>query len=581
MRIRHVTSACVAVLLVLLMLDGRRASAASPGDATSPSSPSKKSSAGAKAPAPVSVSSANRSPDPARLRAHVAFLADDLLEGRGPGTRGGRLAESYVATTMAVLGLKPAGEDGSYFQKVPLVGVTRKPGSTLGFTSGSTVFSPKALDEMIDWTDAQKEVVDVAGDVVFVGYGVEAPEYRWDDFKGLDVKGKVILMLVNDPPATAAEPDLFKGKALTYYGRWTYKFEQAGRHGAAAAYLVHTDSSAGYGWDVVRNSWSGEKSQNRLDSSGPAPLQAAGWLSEQFARQLLKAAGQDFDSLRKAAASREFHPVALPLTATAHMESSLRPFEARNVAGRLAGKDPKRAGEAVLFTAHLDHFGIGRPDETGDAIYNGAVDNASGVATMLEVARVAAASGGTPRTLLFVAVTGEEQGLKGSDWYAHHPLVPAGKTAVCVNMDGGRAWGPYDDYVIMGSDRSPELDRIANAVAKEMHFTIKPDLHPEQGYFYRSDHFSLAKVGVPCLNLEHGNTLRGQPKGIGDALETEYREKRYHRPADQLDGVWDFSGLVQYATLAWELGRRVAAEPALPRWKAGDEFEAARLASLK
>lgn len=515
-----------------------------------------------------------------RLRAHVAFLADDLLEGRRPGTRGGQLAEKYVAAQMAVLGLRPAGENGTYFQKVPLVGVTTKPTTTLSFRAKGEPIAAKLNEDVVFWTDAQKEVVDAASELVFAGYGVVAPEYRWDDFKGVDVKGKILLLLVNDPPATADEPDLFKGKALTYYGRWTYKFESAARRGAIGALLVHTDESAGYGWEVVRNSWSGEKSQNRLDAAGPAPLLAAGWLSREIVSKILERSGTSFEKLKAAAARRDFTPVPLGVTASAHLESALRPFEANNVAGSIPGTDAARKDETVIFTAHLDHFGIGEPDETGDRIYNGALDDASGVASMLEVARAAALEGGWPRGALFLAVTAEEQGLKGSAWYASHPMVPPGKTAADVNLDGGHSFGEVDDLVVMGSERSPELEAVADAVARSMSFRITPDEHPELGYFYRSDHFSLARVGIPCLNLVMGESLRGKPAGTGGRLENEYRQKRYHRPADQLDGAWDFAGLVQYATVAKELGGRVAGLPTLPNWKPGDEFKAARDASL-
>jgi Zn-dependent M28 family amino/carboxypeptidase len=517
--------------------------------------------------------------DPARIRAHVAFLADDLLEGRGPGTRGGKLAENYIAAAFAQMGVAPAGQDGTYFQKVPLVGVKTQPSSSLTLRGAGGSVSPKLLEEMVLFTHAQKESLDVDADVVFVGYGIEAPEYRWDDFKGVDVTGKVVVMLVNDPPATATEPDLFKGKALTYYGRWTYKLESATRHHAKGAILLHTDDSAGYGWDVVKNSWSGEQSQNVL-SGGETPLVMAGWISDPTARKVAALSGMDVDALRKAAASRDFRPVPMKIKAQAHLDSALRHFDARNVIGKIPGRDPKLADEAVLFGAHADHLGIGAPDETGDTIYNGAVDDASGVASMLEVARTVAADGGWPRAAWFLAVTAEEQGLKGSEWFAAHPLLAPAKMAAYVNLDGGKPWGEVDDMVLMGAERSPELDRIARDVATELKFTIKPDLHPEKGYFYRSDHFSFAKIGVPCVNIEMGETLRGKPKGAGETLEEEYRTKRYHRPADQLDDRWDARGLAEYATTAREIGRRVAGLPAGPTWKPGDEFEAARKRSV-
>ena len=513
--------------------------------------------------------------DSQRLRAHVAFLADDLLEGRGPGTRGGQLAEKYVASQMAALGLLPAGDGGTYFQKVPLVGVTTRPSSTL--TVGDLVARPG--EDTVIWTDAQRASVDASAEVVFVGYGIEAPEYRWDDFKGTDVKGKILLMLVNDPPATAKEPDLFKGRGLTYYGRWTYKLESAARHGARGALLVHTDESASYGWDVVRNSWSGESSQNRLDRAErdqPQPLQVGGWLSRPFVEKVLQKTGTTLAALQEKAASRDFRPMRLQLPASAKVESSLRLFDASNVVGMLPGTDPRRKDEVVVFGGHVDHLGVGSPDATGDAIFNGARDNAAGVASVLEIARTVAAEGGWPRTTVFLGVAAEEQGLKGSAWYAAHPLFPPAKTAAYVNLDGAGTDGEVDDFTLAGAERSPELERIANDVAKEMSIRLEPDAHPEAGRFYRSDHFNFARIGVPCINMGMGESLRGKPAATGATLQKEYRTKRYHRPADQLDDSWDFRGLAQYATVAREIGRRVAALPGLPGWKPGDEFKAAR-----
>ena len=530
---------------------------------------------------PLLLSTTARRPapiDPNRLRAHVGFLADDLLEGRGPGTRGGLLAERYVAAALASAGVAPAGENGTYFQKVPLVGVTTRPASTLSFAGGGGTLVPKLLDDAVVWSEALEEKTSFeAPEVLFAGYGIEAPEWRWNDYPA-DVSGKLLLMLVGDPPATPAEPELFAGRALTYHGRWTRKLELAASKGARGVLLVHTEASAGYGWSVVRGSWSGERSQLPA-APGERALRLAGWVTEGAAQRLMALAGADLAALRAAAGRRGFTPVPLPLKATVELESGLRRFEASNVAGRIAGTDPSRAEEAVLFGAHVDHLGIGTPDARGDAIYNGAVDDASGVACLLEVARTLAAGGGLPRSVLFLGFTAEEQGLKGSGWYASHPLVPPGRSAALVNLDGAKPWGEVEDFTLMGADRSPELARIAAETARDLRFRQVPDAHPEKGYFYRSDHFSLARVGVPCINLESGHTLRGKPPEAGAALEASYRDTRYHRPADQVDASWDFGALAQYATVARELGRRIAASPGLPRWRSGDEFEAARLAS--
>lgn len=526
---------------------------------------------GAQAPPPATATTAI---DARRIRAHVAALADDRMEGRGPGTRGGKAAEAYVAEQLAAAGVAPGGEWGTYFQKVPLLGVTGT-GASLTFSTEGKTLSPVPLEGMMVWTEAQKEQVDLTADVVFAGYGIEAPEYRWDDFKGVDVAGKLVILLVNDPPATAKEPDLFKGKALTYHGRWTYKLESATRHRARGALLVHTEDGAGYGWGVVRTSWSGELSQSRVEPGAHA-LELAGWLSEGAARKLMAQAGLDLDALRRAAGTRDFRPVPLRTTATASLRSTLRSFEAANVIGRIPGRDAALKDQAVIFSAHVDHLGIGTPDASGDRIYNGAVDDAAGVAALLEIARTVGAEGGWPRAVTFVGFTAEEQGLKGSAWYAAHPVVPPGATAACVNLDAAMPFGEVDDFVLMGADRSPELARIGAETARALGFQVRPDRHPEKGYFYRSDHFSLARVGIPCVNLQMGETLRGKPAGAGAARVEEYRKKRYHQPADQLDGTWDLAGLVQYATVGRELGRRIAVLPALPGWRPGDEFEGAR-----
>ncbi|MBI4461278.1 MAG: M20/M25/M40 family metallo-hydrolase [Acidobacteria bacterium] len=512
-----------------------------------------------------------------RMGAHVRFLASDLLEGRGAGQRGGELAAAYIAAQFGLAGLKPAVPDGSYFQRVPLVGIDTRTTSTLTLVTPQGERPLKYLDEFVATAETQRELQEVDAEIMFVGYGIEAPEYNWDDYKGADIRGKVLLMLVNDPPSD--DPRLFGGRALTYYGRWTYKYEKALAKGARGAILIHTPQSAGYGWEVVRNSWGRERPYVRLKPNEPA-LELASWITEPVARELLAATGHDLAALTSAAARRDFRPVPLPVRVRARLESGMREIETANVVGLVEGSDPKRKDEVVIYTAHYDHLGIGTP-VAGDAIYNGAVDNASGMALLLELARAfAEVSEKPPRTLLFIACAAEEGGLRGSEYYATNPIFPPGQTAANINYDGLLVLGRTRDVSLLGIERTT-LYSAAERIAHALGLTIKPDANPEQGYYYRSDHFSLAKVGVPATSVDLGQDYVGKPAGWGAAQEQEYREKRYHRPADEYDPSWDFSGLVELAKLGVYLGWEAASVAALPGWKPGDEFEAARKASLK
>jgi len=512
-----------------------------------------------------------------RMRAHLAFLADDLLEGRGTGQRGGELAVAYIATQFALAGLKPGGVAGSYLQPVPLMGIETKTSTTFAFLTPRGERSLKYLEEFVATAETQRELQQVDAEVVFVGYGVQAPEFDWDDYKGLSVRGKVLLMLVNDPPSD--DPGHFGGKALTYYGRWTYKYEKALAMGAVGAVLVHTPQSAGYGWDVVRNSWGRERPYVRLKRAEPA-LQVASWITEDVARELVSAAGQDLAALTRAAARRGFQPVPLPLRLRARLESKVRPVETANVLGLIEGSDPVRKNEVVIYTAHYDHLGVGTPVD-GDAIYNGAVDNASGTALLLELARAWAQAPQKPaRSLLFIACAAEEGGLRGSEYYAGNPTFPPGKIAANINYDALLVLGRTRDVTLLGVERTT-LQTAAERIARVMSLTIKPDASPEQGFYYRSDHFSLAKVGVPAMSVDVGQDYVGKPAGWGAEKEKDYREKRYHRPGDHYDPSWDFSGLVEVARLGVYLGWEAATMAELPGWKPGDEFAAARAASLK
>jgi Zn-dependent M28 family amino/carboxypeptidase len=519
---------------------------------------------------------------PAAIRAHVRFLASDLLEGRGPGTRGDELTTSYLATQLEAMGVEPAGDDGTYLQKMSLLGITTDPDrSRLAFVRGGA--APRVLvykDEFSGGNQSQVDEVTLGSELVFVGHGVVAPEYKWDDYKGVDVRGKTLVMLVDDPPATAKEPDLFKGRARTYYGRWTYKFETGTAKGAEAVILIHTDASAGYGWQIVRNGWSGEQAYVK-NPEGQHALAFAGWITEKTAAELFAAAGHDLAKLTKAAGSRNFRPVALGTRLEGTIASTIRPFDTANVIGKIEGSDPQLKDEAVFYTAHHDHLGIGNPDDDDptDTIYNGAIDNASGTATVLELARVWSTTNPRPkRSIYFAFVAAEEQGLLGSQFLGENPPLPAGRIALAINIDALRLFGLVSEITMIGSERMtfyPTVQRVASG----LDLTIVPDQAPEQGLYYRSDHFSLAKVGVPAFSLTQGTAIIGQP-GVGEAKAAEYRAKHYHQPSDEFDPTWDFDAAVQMARLAYWLGHEAAQTDELPNWVPGDEFRALRDQSL-
>src|SRR5205807_7444001 len=439
------------------------------------------------------------------LRAHIKFLSDDRLEGRGTGARGGELAALYVAEQFEAMGLKGAGAKGSFWQPVSLVGVKTDPKTELHISGAKGGEAYRFAEDFVAFTGAQTEHVSINTDLVFVGYGIDAPEQKWNDYKGPaeDYRGKILVMLVNDPPATSAEPDLFGGKALTYYGRWTYKVEEAARRGAVGALLLHTDESAGYPWSVVRTSNGSWRFDIARGAGDKTPfLKVRSWMTDPAARRMMQLAGQDLDALRRQAASRDFRPVKLNLKASLDLNSEVKRVEAPNVAAILPGRDAKLRDEYVVYSAHWDHLGIGAPDKTGDTIYNGAVDNASGVASVLEIARVLSSlplAERPRRSILFLITTGEEQGLIGSEWYSLHPLVPINKTAADINLDSMNILGPTRDFVPLGAERS-SLKLVVDQIARERGLTIAPDPRPEQGSFYRSDHFPFAKVGVPSIS---------------------------------------------------------------------------------
>lgn len=512
------------------------------------------------------------------LRAHVKFLSDDLLEGRGPGARGGMLAAKYIAAQFEALGLEPAGTERGYFQMVQMIGSRPDPSNRLIVKTGAGSSEFKFGDEFVAGSDLEQTEVAVNGDLVFVGYGVSAPEANWDDYKGVDVKGKVLLMMVNDPPATATEPNLFGGKALTYYGRWTYKYEEAARRGAAGAILIHTSESAGYGWSVVRNSWGGERF-GLVPDSGTPTLKMKSWVTEDAARKIVQAGGFDLDQLRQSAASRSFKPVTLNAKVDMMLRSQVQRLSSPNVVGIYRGNDPTLKSEYVVYSAHWDHLGI-RPDQPGDNIYNGAVDNATGIAGILAIAKACSALNIKPkRSILFIATTAEEQGLLGAEFYARNPLVPLKDTVANINIDSMNVLGQTTDVTPLGADRST-LGKVIEEATKEINITISPDAHPEQGSFYRSDHFPFAKAGVPAVNFEPGSKFVGHNEKWVEEQFADYNEHRYHQPADEYSPNWNFAGMAQQARLAFMIGLRVANAVETPQWNKGDEFERARLKTL-
>lgn len=502
----------------------------------------------------------------AAMDAHLRFLADDLLEGRAPATRGGRLAARYIAAQFQALGLAPAAPDGSYFQPLALVGMTPSP--TLVWGRAGATRSLKFRDDFVAWAERPDAHITVDGDVVFVGYGIQAPEWRWDDYKGTDLRGKILLMLVNDPGLR--DSTVFNGRALTYYGRWTYKLEEAARRGALGAILIHTTESATYGWPVVRGSWTVE--QFSLDRPGPQSLAFAGWVTEDAARAALAQNGLSLDSLTRAAATRASHPVTTGLHAAVTVMSALRRVRSENVIARLPGNDPALARQVVLFTAHYDHKGIG-PAVDGDSIYNGAEDNASGVAALLAAAQALAQDAAGPkRTLLFVATTAEESGLLGSEAYVQDPLIPLERTAAVLNLDVTNTRGPTRDIASLGGDRST-LGAVFEAAARAESLVATGDPDPTKGSFFRSDHFPFARAGVPALSIEPGVDFVGRPEGWGREQDELYNAQRYHQPSDEYSERFDYAGMAQQVRVALRVALAVANAPGMPHWLPGSEFK--------
>ena len=516
----------------------------------------------------------------ASIRADVEFLADDLLEGRGPGTRGDRLAQKYIISQFKQMGLKPAGKDGRWTQEVPLLGVTTRPPATLTFKNANQSVSFKNNDDYIVTcgTGVEQAIIKDA-EVVFVGYGIQAPEYDWDDFKGIDVKGKILLCLNNDP---ADNPDMFAGRTRLYYGRWDYKYAKAAELGAAGMLIIHTTPSAGYPYQVVQTSWTGEQMALGGEQVGRALLE--GWLTENAAEKLVSFAGHQLEELSKSAQSKDFQPVPLNTRLSMKMDCRVRSRSSANVLGLLPGSDPELSKQWIVYTAHHDHIGMTEArDEKVDNIYNGAVDNASGVGSMLAIARAMAAlpeSDRPKRSILFASVAAEEQGLLGSAYLAQNPPIPAGHLAAVINIDGINILGATEDVVVIGRGKS-DMDKIVERISKWQKRVVVGDQFPDRGYYYRSDQFSLAKIGVPGVYLSSGVHVIGKPDGWGKEQLREWTENIYHQTSDEYSDSWNLSGAVEDAKLMFYTGLQAANQKPLPAWNSGDEFEAARLEALK
>jgi len=513
------------------------------------------------------------------IEAHLRFLASDLLEGRAPATRGGRLTEEYIATQLQAFGVKPGVGDSSYFQNVPIDVVKADPATIRVVASGKANANLRFTDDVVVWPGSATDASSARGELVFVGYGAVAPEYNWDDFKNTDVRGKILLVLVNDPPAPASEPNLFGGKAMTYYGRWTYKYEEAERRGAAGMLIVHTTGPAGYPWHVVVNSNSNKHLLLARDPAAPAPIGVRGWITDSAATALLAQAGLNMAQLRQQAESRSFRPVSTGIIIDASMKNSLQHMSANNVVGVVRGIDPKVRDEYVAYSAHWDHFGIG-PVVNGDSIYNGAVDNASGVATVLAIAHAAAEGVKPRRSQLFIFVTAEESGLLGSAYFGQHPTVPASKIVAALNMDVVTVRGRVRDLNVMGDNKSSLGPTLAQMVRGEG-IRLSPDAHPEAGHFYRSDHFSFAKVGIPAISIGPGIDYVGRPAGWGQKQGEDWTAHNYHQPSDEYRKDFDLTGAAQLGDIVYRLGLALGNARAVPTWNADAEFKAMRDASRK
>jgi Zn-dependent M28 family amino/carboxypeptidase len=513
----------------------------------------------------------------AEIDGDLRFLSSDLLEGRAPATRGGRLASEYIASQLRAAGVEP-GVSGDWFQTVPIDIVAASPATIRAVATGKATATLRYPEDVVIWGGSATDASAARGEVVFVGYGATAPEYRWDDYKDVDVRGKILLVLVNDPPAPAGEPALFGGKAMTYYGRWTYKFEEAERRGAAGMLIVHTTAQAGYPWHTVVGSWAKEQRMLPRDPKLPAPLGVRGWITDSAAITLLRQAGLDLAALSAQAATRAFRPVPTGIVLDMSFRNDVQHLRSENVVGVVRGDDPRRGKEYVAFSAHWDHLGIG-PAVNGDTIYNGAADNASGVADLLAIARAAVAGPRPKRSLLFVFVTAEESGLLGSDYFARNPTVPIAQIIANLNMDGGNLLGRTRDLNVLGDTKSSLGQHLAAMIRRDG-MRISADQHPEAGHFYRSDHFSFAKAGVPAVSIGAGDDFVGRPAGWGVQQDDDYTAHRYHQPSDSYRRDFDLTGAVQLSEIVLRFGLQLANAVGIPVWNQDAEFRSVRPAAL-
>ena len=523
--------------------------------------------------------------DAGDLLKHIKVLASDEFEGRAPGSKGEELTVKYVAEQFKAVGLKPGNPNGSYTQEVPLAGITTTPEFTLK-VEGEPMPLKFPSDYVAFSTRLQPEIEVKESDIVFVGYGVVAPEYGWDDYKDVDVRGKTILMLINDPaipdPKDPAKLDdkMFKGRAMTYYGRWTYKYEIAAEKGAAAAIIIHETEPAAYPYSVVESSWGSENFEINAADKNMEHVAVRAWMALDPAKKLLAASGQEFDALKQAALKKDFRPVALGASATFHLKQAVRPFKSINVVGRIDGSDAKLKDEWVLYSAHWDHLGRDA-EKPGDNIYNGAVDNASGVAAIIELAQAhQKLAQPTKRSALFMATTAEESGLLGAKFYAENPLYPLEKTVANINIDGVPVWGRARDIEDV-ADGNSTLSDLLGELAKSHDRVLKPNSRPERGTFYRADHFEFSKLGVPAVYTKGGRELIGKPADYGQKKSDEYVANLYHQPTDEVDPAWDLSGAVEDIRLLLEVGYSVGNSEKWPEWKPGSEFKAKREETLR
>ena len=522
---------------------------------------------------------------PDGLLAHIQVLASDEFEGRAPGTKGEELSVKYISDQFKQIGLKPGNPDGTYTQEVPLAGIKSEP--RMSFIVGDKTFDLKYPDDFIaSSARLQPEIKINNSEVVFVGYGVVAPEYGWDDYKNVDVRGKTLLMLIGDPPVpdpkdpSKLDETMFKGKAMTYYGRWTYKYEIAAQKGAAAAVIIHETGPAGYPYSVVRTSWAKENYEIDSPNKNMDTVGARSWITLGVAKKLLADCGRDFDALKKTTITKEFRPVTLEAKANIEIKQQLRSFKSHNVIGKLEGSDPKLRDEYVIYTAHWDHLGR-HPELQGDQISNGAIDNASGVASVIELAAAFTKLNPPPkRSVLFMATTAEEAGLLGAKFYALHPLYPLAKTLADINIDTVNPWGKTRDIEDLSNNNST-LDDLLAVAAKRNDREMKPNSQPEKGSFYRADHFEFSKRGVPSFYAGGGKDFIGKPADFGQQKKDDYTAHYYHQVSDEVDPNWDLSGAVQDVQLLFEIGYQAANGDKFPEWKAGSEFKAKRDSMLR